>query len=52
MGAAGFEPANRRGKLNKQSWSDDRMTGGSAKLTDVGARAVRSEIGAKMELRS
>jgi hypothetical protein len=42
MGAPGFEPANGRGKLNKQSRSDDRMTGGSAKLTNVGARAVRS----------
>jgi hypothetical protein len=52
MGAPGFEPANGRGKLNKQSWSDDRMTGGGAKLTNVGARAVRSEIGAKVELRS
>ena len=42
MGAPGFEPANGRGKLNKQTWSDDRMTGGSAKLTNVGARAIRS----------
>jgi hypothetical protein len=51
MGAPGFEPANGRSKLHQQSWSDDRMTGGSAKLTNVRARAVRSEIGAKMELR-
>jgi hypothetical protein len=52
MRAPGFEPANGRGKLNKQSWSDDRMTDGSAQLTNMGARAVRSKIGAKMELRS
>jgi len=52
MGAPGFEPANGRGKLNQHSWNDDRMTGGSTKLTNVGATAVRSEIGAKMELRS
>ena len=52
LGAAGFEAANHRRKLNNWSRNDDRVAGGSAKLTNVGARAVRSEIGAKMELRS
>jgi len=52
MGAPDFEPANGRGKLHKRSLSHDRMSGGSAKLTNVGARAVRIKIGAKMELRS
>ena len=52
MGAPRFETANGRSQLNKQSWSDHRMTGSSAKLTNVRARAFRGEIGTKMELRS
>jgi len=52
MGAPRFEPANGRSRLHKQGRSDDRMTGGSAKLANMRARAFRSEIGAKMELRS
>ncbi len=52
MGAPDLEPTNGRGKRHKQRLSDDRMTCGSASLTNVGASVVRSKIATKMELRS
>jgi hypothetical protein len=52
MGAPDFEPTNVWSKLHKQSLGENHMTGGSAKLTNVGASVVGGKIGAKMKLRS